>query len=80
MNGGILVCRPALLDLGHEPAGVVGQEGGNDAEHGVTEAADVQDVGPLRGLRRGVGLEVDADQLREGTPWLPSRIWFFTNS
>jgi len=37
------------LDLGHEPAGIVGQEGGYDAEHGVTEAADVQDVRPFRG-------------------------------
>ncbi len=32
------------LDLGHEPADGVGQEGGHDAEHGVTEAADVHDV------------------------------------
>ena len=48
-----------LLDLGHEPAGVVGQEGDHDAEHGVTEAANVQDVGPLRGLGGSVWLDVE---------------------
>jgi len=51
------------LDLGDEAAGVVRQQRRHDVEHGVTEAADVQDVVPLRGLRRAVGLEVDADQL-----------------
>ena len=52
------------LDLGHEAAGVAAQERRHDAEHGVTEAADVQDVFPLRSLRRCVRLQVDADQLR----------------
>jgi len=54
------------LDFGEEPAGVLGEEGGHDAEHGVTEAADVQHVAPIRGLGRGVRLQVDADQFRPG--------------
>jgi hypothetical protein len=32
------------FDLGHEPAGVVAQERGHNAEHGIAEAAHVQDV------------------------------------
>ena len=35
-------------------------------EHGVTEAADVQDVVSLRCLARSVGQDVDADKLRIG--------------
>ena len=50
------------LDFRDEAGGVVVQERGDHAEHGVTEAADVQDVTPIRGLRRRVGLQVDADQ------------------
>ena len=52
------------FDFRDEAGGVVVQERGDHAEHGVTEAADVQDVTPLRGLRRRVRLQVDADQLR----------------
>jgi len=52
------------FDFGHEPAGVAAQERGHNAEHGVTEAADVQDVFPLRSLRRCVRLQVDAHELR----------------
>ena len=48
------------LNFRDEAVGVVVQERGDHAEHGVTEAADVQDVATLRGLR----LQVDADQLR----------------
>ena len=35
------------LDFGDEPSGVVTQVRGDHVEHGVTEAADVQDVGAL---------------------------------
>ena len=35
------------LDFGDEPSGVVTQVRGDHVEHGVTEAADVQDVGTL---------------------------------
>ncbi len=36
-----------LLRFGHESAGVLAQERGHGAEHGVTEAADVQESTPL---------------------------------
>jgi hypothetical protein len=35
------------LDFGDEPSGVVTQVRGDHVEHGVTEAANVQDVGML---------------------------------
>jgi hypothetical protein len=43
---------------------VAGHEGRHDAEHGVTEAADIQDVAAVRRLNRAVRLEVDRDRLR----------------
>ena len=43
-----------------DQAASVGQEGGYDAEHGVTEAADVQYVATILGLGSRVRLEVDA--------------------
>ena len=46
--------------------GIAGQVRGDDVEHGVTEAADVQNVVTVRRLRRGVGLDVNANQLRAG--------------
>ena len=55
------------------------EERGDHAEHGVTEAADVQDVVAVRGLRRRVRLQVDADQLRACAVAACSRTWFFTN-
>ena len=51
------------LNLRDEAVGVVGEESRDDAENGVTEAADVQDVVTVRGLRRRGRLQVDADQL-----------------
>jgi len=48
--GGVLALQLHLLDLGHETAAVGGQESCYDAEHGVTEAADIQDVAMIRGL------------------------------
>jgi hypothetical protein len=42
------------------------EEGNDDAENGVTEAADVQDVVAFQGLCRRGRLQVDADQLRLG--------------
>lgn len=38
------------LDVSDEPAGLLGEKRCHDAEHGVTEAADVQDVRALRRL------------------------------
>src|SRR3990172_4925350 len=46
------------LDFADKPAGVLGGEGGHDTEHGVTEAADVQDVAAILGLGRGDILNV----------------------
>jgi hypothetical protein len=60
VSRGALALQLHRLDLGHEPATIVGEKGGDNAERGVTEAADIQDVGPIRGLGRGVRLEVDA--------------------
>lgn len=40
---GVSRLRFDRLDLGHEPAVIVGQEGSHDAGHGVTESAGVQD-------------------------------------
>ena len=50
-------------ETGDEPGGIVREVRGDDVEHGVTEAADVQDVVALRRLRRSIRLQVDADQL-----------------
>ncbi len=50
--------------LTDEPARVVLQERGPHVEDCIAESADVEDVAAFRSLRRGVGLEVDADQLR----------------
>ena len=52
------------LHFCHKPIRVVTQVRSDNVEHGVTEATDVQDVAPLRSLRRSVRLNVDADQLR----------------
>ena len=52
------------LHLCDEPTGVIAEERRNHAEHGIPEAADVQNVRPIRRLRRGVRLEVDALQIR----------------
>ena len=52
------------LHLCDEPADVVAEEQGNHTKHRVTEAADIQDDTPIRRLRRGVRLQVEADQLR----------------
>ena len=52
------------LHLCNEPSGITAQVRGNHVENGVTEAADVQDVGTLGCLCRSVGLDVDADQFR----------------
>src|SRR4051812_31016399 len=52
------------FDLANEAASVVGKERSHDIEHGVTEAADVQNVVALRRLHGLVGLQVDANQLR----------------
>jgi hypothetical protein len=55
------------LDLGDEPVGTIIEERGNDAKHGVTEAADVQDVVAVRCLGRRAGVQVDADEVRLGS-------------
>src|SRR4051812_37002331 len=41
------------LNLGDEPVGAIIKERGNDVEHGVTEATDVQNVVTIWGLSRG---------------------------
>ena len=46
-----------LLDIGPGLAVVIGQEGRADAEHGITEAADIQDVAAARGLGGRVRLK-----------------------
>ena len=46
-------------------------------EHGVTEAADVQDVVSLRCLAGSVGLNVDANQLRVGDAVMPNMENYF---
>jgi len=56
------VCK-LVASISDEPAGVPGEEGGHDDEHGVTEAADVQEGAAVRSLGRGVRLHVDADEL-----------------
>ena len=47
------------VDLGHEAEWIGAEERRDDLEHGVTEAADVQDVATVRCLRRRVGPHVD---------------------
>ena len=51
------------FDFADEAGCVVFQERADDVEHGVTEAADVQDVVSLGCLAGSIGLDVDADQL-----------------
>ena len=51
------------FDLGDEAISVILQECVDHLEHGITEAADVQDVAAFRGLDRLRRLQVDADQL-----------------
>ena len=53
---GVLWLQLDRLDFGDKPAGVPAEERGHDVEHGVIEAADVQDVAAVRGLRRVVRL------------------------
>ena len=53
-------------------AGVLGEEGGYDAECGVPEAADVQDVAAIRGVGRGVRLQVAANPAQR-TPHIRPR-------
>ena len=43
------------LHLRDEPTGVIAEERGHHTKHRVTEAADIQDVTPIRRLRRGIG-------------------------
>jgi hypothetical protein len=50
--GSVLCLKLNCLNSFAETAGVVGEEGDHDAEYGVTEAADVQDVAAIRDLAR----------------------------
>ena len=59
--GGVSSLQFDRLDFGDEPSGVVTQVRGNHVEHGVTEAADVQDVVSLGCLAGSVGLNVQAE-------------------
>ena len=61
---GVFCLQLDRIDLGYKAAAFVGQEGSHDAEHGVTETADVQHIAAIRGLGGRVRLEVDADQPR----------------
>jgi len=53
-----------LLDLGHEPAAVIGHEGRDHAEDGVTKTADVQDVAAIWSLGSRVRLTSSRDNRR----------------
>jgi hypothetical protein len=63
-----------LFDLAHKPAGVVGQEGGDGAEDGVTEAADVQNKPGGRDRPRPPGVIVYQSRFttRSARPFSPS--------
>jgi hypothetical protein len=54
------------LDFRYELGRVVTEKRRYDLEHGIAEAADIQDIGPIRRLRRDERLHVDANQLRAG--------------
>jgi hypothetical protein len=55
--------QPNRFHLRHEAVAIGFHERRDHFEHGITEAADVQDVASLWCLRGGAGLNVDADQL-----------------
>ncbi len=69
-----------LLDLGHEPAVVVAQEGGHNAAHGVTEAADVQDVAAMGAQAAYSKLDADARNTPEAPPSVPKAEGEFAQS
>ena len=52
------------FDFGDEAVGVATQKRSHNVEHGVTEAADVQDVFHLRSVRGRIQPELDGDNLR----------------
>ncbi len=66
MTAGALVSFVSLKHRGKSPLALRHRRSDTrrPREHGVTEAADIQDVVALGSLRRTVRLDVDADQLR----------------
>jgi hypothetical protein len=50
LEPGVSLLKFHGLDFGQEAGGVAAEERCHDTEHGVAEAADVQDVFPLRSL------------------------------